>query len=92
VVERSPEKAGVGGSTPSLATKFFFFFHIILGLFVLLPDRRPDSSRTRSACLLLLCDGVIDRSNGQSILADKSIIAITGCDAIGMRSEDSKPA
>jgi hypothetical protein len=23
VVERSPEKAGVGGSTPSLATMFF---------------------------------------------------------------------
>jgi hypothetical protein len=25
VVERSPEKAGVGGSTPSLATKSFTF-------------------------------------------------------------------
>jgi hypothetical protein len=28
VVERSPEKAGVGGSTPSLATMFFNHFHV----------------------------------------------------------------
>ena len=32
VVERSPEKAGVGGSTPSLATKLFILsrLHLIL--------------------------------------------------------------
>jgi hypothetical protein len=45
VVERSPEKAGVGGSTPSLATTYKPVWHQLAPK--LTKKRRPESARSQ---------------------------------------------